>query len=158
RRFGSPGLDSQGDLEIVGVVEDTVYSNVRWKDHLMYFVPLAQRPPSTKEPIDQDETMYASAVVLKTARRITDIENFTRLTLSSIIPNLTVVNFQTFDRQVFDMFNHDRMVTRLTELFGSLALLLATVGLYGVTAYTVARRTSEIGIRIALGARRRGVV
>jgi hypothetical protein len=158
RRFGSPGPDSQGDLEIVGVVEDTVYTSVRWKEHLMYFVPLAQRPPSAKEPIDRDETMYGGAIVLETVRPITDIENVTRQTLSSINPNLTVVKFQTFDQQVFDMFSRDRMITRLTELFGSLALLLATVGLYGVTAYTVARRTSEIGIRIALGARRMGVV
>jgi len=124
----------------------------------MYFVPITQRPPSNKNPIENDQSLYAGALVLETQWPVNNMEELTRKMLAGINPNLAVVKFQTFEEQIADRFNHDRLIAQLTAMFGGLALLLATIGLYGVTAYTVARRSSEIGIRMALGARPAGVI
>ena len=81
-----------------------------------------------------------------------------RRTLANINPNLTVQDLHSLDYQVAGNFTQERLIARLTTLFGVLALVLASVGLYGITSYQVARRTSEIGLRMALGADRRNVV
>jgi ABC-type antimicrobial peptide transport system permease subunit len=78
--------------------------------------------------------------------------------LAPLNPNLTIIDFKSLDYQVAGNFNQERLISRLTTLFGLLALVLASVGLYGITSYSVARRTSEIGVRMALGANRWNVV
>ena len=97
-------------------------------------------------------------IELRVAGKPENLEAAVRRTLADIDPSLTVLDMMSLREQLDRNFNQDRLIARLTELFGLLALVLACVGLYGVTSYSVARRTSEIGIRVALGADRSNVL
>lgn len=154
--FGLSGAKSASEIEIVGVVSDVKYVQPREPVRPMYFRPLLQHAPLSDGP--EVRSLYAGAITLQTKGSIAGLESQARRTLASIDPNLTVVMFNTFEGQITGQFNQDRLIARLTLMFGLLALVLASVGLYGVTAYTVARRTGEIGIRMALGAGRNSVV
>jgi predicted permease len=154
--FGTSGVKSSGDFQIVGVVSDAKYANARRPVRAMYFRPLLQ--VSRTSPKEDLASLYAGAIMLQMKGSVDELEPQVRRALASIDPNLTVVDYNTFAGQIAGQFNQERMIARLTLMFGVLALVLASVGLYGVTAYTVARRTPEIGIRMALGAGRGSVV
>src|SRR5271154_3676994 len=106
--FGYSGPRSggkDGAHEIVGVVEDTTYTSIYWKDHAMYFLPLTQRAGIANDPddpLDKDQSMYAGALVIQTAHPIAGFEKIVGETLASINPNLTSVKFQTFQQQIED--------------------------------------------------------
>ena len=156
KRFGSSGMKSVGDFTIVGVVNDVKYQNPRDPERPMYFRPLLQ--VAKTEPEGDIRSLFIGSIMLQLKGPVTGLESQVRHTLAGINPNLTVVDYRTFESQIAGQFNQDRLIARLTQLFGLLALVLASVGLYGVTSYTVARRTSEIGVRMALGAGRGSVV
>ena len=95
-----------------------------------------------------------NAVELSTFGKVPGLEAKVRRALAEVNPDLAVIDFRSFESQVDDAFSQQTMIATLTSFFGLLALVLASVGLYGVTAYSVERRTNEIGIRMALGAER----
>jgi predicted permease len=154
--FGISGMKSAGDWEIVGVVSDIKYNNLKRPTRAMYFRPLLQLAHT--DPDSDTRSLYAGAIMLQTKGSVEGLESQVRRTLANINPNLTLTNFNTFAGQIHGQFNQERLIARLTLMFGLLALILASVGLYGVTAYSVARRTPEIGVRMALGANRSSVV
>jgi ABC-type antimicrobial peptide transport system permease subunit len=104
------------------------------------------------------QSMYMNAIVLDFQAPPPNVDSLVRRTLAGIDPNLAVMGLMSFDTQVAGNFSRERLVAQLTSLFGILALVLACVGLYGVMSYFVARRTGEIGVRMALGATRQSVV
>ena len=152
QHFGMTDVSHSGDYEIVGIVEDAKYQDTRGPAYATFFLPLLQTPPG------ESFRGWVGAIELHVAGRPENIESAVRNALADADPNLPVLNVMSFDEQVAHNFNQERLIARLTELFGAFALILACVGLYGVTAYAVARRTNEIGIRVALGADRANVL
>jgi len=98
--------------------------------------------------------MFVNSMILNFTTPQQNVDALVRRTLAGIDPNLTVIGIGSYEAQLADQFSGDRIIAQLTGLFGILALSLASVGLYGVMSYFVARRTGEIGIRMALGATR----
>ncbi len=159
--FGTFDQKYAANYEIVGIVTDAKYNNPRDPVRPMYFRPIAQMDTTFKDRsaiTTETRSLFPNSITLSFAGDAAGLEPLVRRTLASINPNLTVIDFQALDYQVAGNFNQERLISRLTALFGLLALVLASVGLYGITAYSVARRTSEIGLRMALGANRRDVV
>ncbi len=106
----------------------------------------------------ENSSQYLNAIELQTTGALPNLETQVRRAISQINPDLAIINFDPFAEQVKSNFTQQAMIAKLTSFFGVLALILASIGLYGVTAYSVERRTSEIGIRMALGADRNNVL
>ena len=161
RYFGNWDQEYSGDYEIVGIVADAKYNNPRGEFRPMYFRPLTQFNQSFKErqmEIAESSSLFPNSITVQFIGDAAALQSMARRTLANINPDLTIVSFKSLDYQVADNFNRERLIARLTGLFGLLALVLASVGVYGITSFSVARRTGEIGVRMALGANRTNVI
>lgn len=161
QHFGMDLPEYSGAFEIVGVFRDFKMNDPRSEVKPVFLRPLAQQFTGYTNSIMQlieAQSMYMNALIVDFNSPQQNVDGLVRHTLANIDPNLTVMDLRTFGSQVTGNFDQERLIARLSMLFGVLALMLASVGLYGVMSYFVARRTSEIGIRMALGATRSTVV
>jgi macrolide transport system ATP-binding/permease protein len=162
RRIGFAGeRGGVRDLEIVGVVGDAKYQDAKVPAYRTFFLPFLQVSSASgvgasAGPLDRSH--YPRAIELHVTSASAGLEEQVRRAIAGVDRRLTVVGMRTMAEQVAGHFNIDRLIARVAVAFGGVALLLACLGLYGVTAYSVTRRTREIGIRMAIGASPRAVL
>jgi predicted permease len=149
RRLTFEEDSDKDDFEIVGVIGDSKYDNAKEKAEKAVFRPILQV---------QDQQTFNNVLELRTAGDPLSLSAEVRAAIAQVNDRLSILNLTSLRLQTDETLSQEKLITQLVSFFGLLGLLLSCVGLYGIMAHAVVRRTNEIGIRIALGAERGNII